>query len=219
MPRLFWSLLCTLLIMSMTLGAETGTDDGFKPLFNGKDLAGWTAKPNGWKIENGELVWSPKSGYIWSEAQYGDFVLDLEYKLAKGTNSGVFIRTAKTADPVQTGIEIQVLDSFGKEVPDKHDAGAMYDCLAPSKNTVKAPGEWNHMVITCKDAQITVELNGEKVLDADLNQWTQPNANPDGTKNKFKTAYKDMARKGHIGFQDHGNPVWYRNVRLKELEK
>jgi len=207
---------CVVLVMGVVCAGE---DDGFKPLFNGKDLTGWTCKPKGWKFENGELVWSKKSGYIWSEAQYGDFVLDLEFKVAKGTNSGIFIRTANTRNPVQTGIEIQVLDSYGKAQLGKHDVGAIYDCVAPTKNTSRKPGEWNHMVITCQGPRIQVELNGEKISEADLDKWTTPNKNPDGSKNKFKTAYKDMARKGHIGFQDHGKPVWYRNVKLKELSK
>lgn len=219
MRHLWGWVACAVLAAGVACAQEAAKDDGFKPLFNGKDLTGWKAKPGGWKFENGELVWAPKSGYIWSEEQFGDFVLDLEYKVNKGTNSGIFIRTANTGNPVQTGIEIQVLDSFGKPEVGKHDVGAMYDCLAPTKNTCKAPGEWNHMVITCQGPKIQVELNNEKILDADLDQWTEPNKNPDGSKNKFKTAYKDMARKGHIGFQDHGNPVWYRNVKLKDLSK
>jgi type 1 glutamine amidotransferase len=192
------------------------TADGWIKLFNGQDLAGWIAKPGSWAVEDGVLA-RKGGGDIWTEQPFGDFVLDLEFKLDRETNSGVFLRTANIEDCVQTGIEVQVLDSFGKEPPDKHDCGAIYDCLAPMKNTVKKPGEWNHAVITCQGSRIQVELNGERVIDMNLDQWTQAGQNPDGTPNKFKTAYKDMPRRGRIGLQDHGKPVWYRNIRSKPL--
>ena len=137
--------------------------------------------------------------------------------VAEKTNSGVFFRTADIQDCVQTGIEMQVLDSYGKPEADAHDCGAIYDCLAPSKNAVKPPGEWNHVALTCQGPKINVVLNGEPVIDMNLDRWTEAGKNPDGTPNKFKTAYKDMPRCGRIGFQDHGSAVWYCNVRIKPL--
>jgi hypothetical protein len=73
------------------------------------------------------------------------------------------------------------------------------------------------MTVTALASRITVELNGKRVIDMDLDEWTEPHKNPDGSKNKFKYAYKDMARSGYVGFQDHGHAVWYRNVRIKPL--
>ena len=73
------------------------------------------------------------------------------------------------------------------------------------------------MTIIAKANKINVVMNGEQIIDMDLDLWTEPHKNPDGTKNKFKTAYKDMPRVGHIGFQDHGDPVWYRNIRIQPL--
>jgi hypothetical protein len=199
--------------------AKANAEKGWIRLFNGKDLSGWKARPNGWAVEEGGVLARRKgAGYIWTEQPYGDFILDLEFKLAKGTNSGIFIRTANTRNAVQTGIEVQVLDSFGKAKVGKHDCGAVYDCLAPAKNAVKKPGEWNRIQVTCKGPKIEVVLNGEQVVDMDLDKWTQARRNPDGSRNKFGTAYKDMPRRGHIGFQDHGKPVWYRNIRLKCLD-
>ena len=72
-------------------------------------------------------------------------------------------------------------------------------------------------MISCNENLITVELNGEKIAEMDVDQWTTPGMNPDGTKNKFKYAWKDMPRKGHIGLQDHGGKVWFRNIKLKPL--
>lgn len=194
-------------------------EDGWKVLFDGKSLDAWNQKATGgWTIDaEGNLAWQKGCGYIWTKEQFGNFVLDLEFKVSPKANSGIFIRTAKTGDPVQTGIEVQILDSVGQEKPGKHACCAIYDVLAPSKNAEKPVGEWNHVTITCNDNKIEVVLNGEKVIDMDLDQWTEPGKNPDGSKNKFKTAYKDMPRKGYIGFQDHGNPVWYRNIKIKEL--
>jgi len=190
---------------------------GWIPLFNGKDLTGWTCKPGAWAAEDGVLTRKGGSD-IWTEGRFGDFVLDLEFKITKGTNSGVFFRTADIRDCVQTGIEMQVLDSYGKETVGKHDCGAIYDCLAPSKNTARPPGEWNHVVLTCKGPKINIVLNGAQIIDMDLDQWTEPHENPDGSQNKYRTAYKNMPRVGYIGFQDHGKPVRYRNVRIKRLD-
>ncbi|MBM4039506.1 MAG: DUF1080 domain-containing protein [Planctomycetes bacterium] len=200
------------------MGLAVGAEEGAKVLFDGKGLDAWTQKATGgWTIDaEGALAWQKGCGYIWTKEQFGNFVLDLDFKVSPGCNSGIFIRTAKTGDPVQTGIEIQIHDTVGK-APSKHGCCAIYDIQAPSKNAEKPVGEWNRLAITCNDNKIEVVLNGEKVNEMDLDQWTEPGKNPDGSKNKFKTAYKDMPRKGHIGFQDHGKAVWYRNIKIKEL--
>jgi hypothetical protein len=194
-------------------------DDGWTSLFNGKDLTGWTCRKNGWHVADGVITWRRRSGFLWSAEQYGNFVLDLEFKLAKKTNSGVFVRTASKRNWLHTGIEVQILDSHGKEKVGRGDCGAVYDCLAPSKNMVRKPGEWNRMVVTCRDNVIRVTLNGEQVIDMDLDRWTEAHKNPDGSKNKFRTAYKDMPRRGYLAIQDHGNPIWLRNIRIKPLDK
>jgi hypothetical protein len=120
---------------------------------------------------------------------------------------------------VNTGIEVQVYDSHGRERLSKHGDGAIYDIIAPSRNVSRPAGEWNTTVITCDNNKIAVVLNGEAVSQMDLDRWTEAGKNPDGTANKFRYAYKEMARRGHIGLQDHGNVVWYRNIRLRELPK
>jgi len=191
--------------------------DGWEALFNGKDLTGWTCNPGSWEVEDGVLT-RKGGGDIWTAERFGDFILDLEFKLDKETNSGVFLRTGSIKEWLHTAIEVQVLDSHGKATPDLHDCGSIYDCLAPSKNAVKPPGEWNRYVITCRGPRIQVELNGQPIIDMDLDRWTEAHKNPDGTPNKFNTAYKDMPREGHIGLQDHGKPIWYRNIRIKRLD-
>jgi hypothetical protein len=186
----------------------------WSPLFNGKDLTGWTnaaGADSKWRIEEGAMTGQRGSGDIWTKARFGNFVLELEFKTTG--NSGVFIRTDEPKSCVQTGIEIQVENPGG---PDRHSVGAIYDLVAPSKNAAKA-GEWNKYVITAKGALITVQLNGELVSSIDLDQWTQAGKNPDGSGNKFKRPLKDWKRNGHIGLQDHGAKVFYRNLRIKPL--
>jgi hypothetical protein len=193
---------------------------GWKDLI-AADFSNCIRKDGGWTFTDGVLS-RAGGGYVWTKETYGDFILDLEFKVDPKTNSGVFIRTANVKDPVQTGIEIQILDSHGKGV-NKNTCGAIYDCLAPSKQAVKKAGEWNHMTVLCFDNRIMVTMNNERIISMDLNEWTEAGWNPpveEGAKrvkNKFKTAYKDMARSGAIGFQDHGHPVWYRNIKIREV--
>jgi hypothetical protein len=95
--------------------------------------------------------------------------------------------------------------------------GALYDCLEPSKSAEKPIGEWNHMVITFVGKHLKVVLNDQLVIDTNLDQWKELHKNPDGTANKFDWPLKDLPRTGHVGLQDHGTPIWYRNVRIKPL--
>jgi sugar phosphate isomerase/epimerase len=193
----------------------------FKPFnwFNliTRDLQNCTYKPDSWTYENGILS-AKGGGDLWTNDVYGNFILDLDFKLDSGTNSGIFVRTGDIVQWLHTAIEVQILDSHGKDEVTKHDCGAIFDCLEPATNAVNPPGKWNKYTITCTGNKIYVILNGEKIIDMDLNLWTEAGKNPDGTNNKFKTAYKDMPRKGHIGFQYHGHPVWFRNIRIRKLD-
>jgi len=187
-------------------------------LFDGKDLSGWQnasgGKPGaGWVIEDGALVREKPSGDLWTKRRFGDFVLDLEFK-TEG-NSGIFIRTGNPRDCVQTGLEIQVLDPQRK--PSMHSCGALYDALAPTKEVTKKD-QWSHAVITAVGSKLTIVINGEKIIDTNLDHWTTPGKNPDGTKNKYNKALKDFPREGHIGLQDHGAKVAYRNIKIKPAQ-
>jgi len=185
---------------------------GWKDLFDPK-LSNATFKKNSWKMEDGEMV-RRNEGYIWTVDEYSNFVLDFEFKLDKKTNSGVFLRTGKhTCLP---WVEIQIEDSCGRAI-DKHICGAIYDVKEPTVNAVKPAGKWNRMTIMANDSKICVILNNQPIQEIDLNDWPTAHKNPDGTNNKFDIAYKDLPRKGWIGFQDHGNIVWYRNIKIKEF--
>jgi type 1 glutamine amidotransferase len=190
-------------------------EDGWRDLFNGEDLTGWDCSPNGWHVEDGAIAWAEGAGFLWSKERFGNFILDLEFKVSHGANSGVMIRTDSRSNWLHTGIEVQLLDSYGRENPGKHDCGAIYDCLAPSVNAMKPAGEWNRMFVLCRDNVVRVVLNGHPIIDMDLDEWTDAHKNPDGSDNKFDIAYADMAREGFIGFQDHGHAVWFRNIRVR----
>ncbi|HUT22853.1 MAG TPA: DUF1080 domain-containing protein [Sumerlaeia bacterium] len=190
-----------------------------EPLFNGRDFTGWRVEPGSWAIEPGGAMRADEDRIIWTEERFGDFVLDLDFRFEKGANSGVFLRTGSIENWLHTAIEVQVFDSYGKGKMDSHDCGGIFDCLAPSRNAVKKAGEWNHYTITCKANKIEVILNGVQALDMDLDLWTKPHENPDGSPNKFNAAYKDMPREGHIGLQGKhgGRLIWYRDIRIRPL--
>jgi hypothetical protein len=209
---------------------------GWKSLFNGRDLTGWrqiknmgrwtletdTEARGTWVVEDGTLA--RKGGAdLWTVDQYGDFILDLEYKYAPGCNSGVLFRLAKPGnkdvDWWEEGVmEMQILDTHGVAKPTMHDGGALYDMMPPTANAMRKAGQWNHATITAKGSKIQFVLNGQKVIDADLDRWTEAHKNPDGTPNKFSKPFKDSPRRGYIFLQDHGAPVWFRNVYIKKLD-
>jgi hypothetical protein len=196
---------------------------GWKLLFDGKTLNGWmtsSQKPSKVPVEDGSINPHGCGGYMMVyEKPWGNFILSLDFKISKGCNSGIFVRTSSLTPPPGrdvgwNGIEVQILDS---ETAGYYDTGAIYDLAKPTKNAMKPVGEWNHIVITCNKSLIEVELNGEKVNRIDLDQFTEPNKRPDGTPHKFDIAYKNHPRKGYIGLQDHGAPCWFKNIKLRPL--
>jgi hypothetical protein len=196
---------------SVPTAGLTADADGFVPMFNGEDLRGWKTTGN-WKVEEagvvtlyprpGEHGWQRYDAYLTTERTYKDFVLDLEFKIGPGGNSGVFLRVKDPLDQVETGFEVQILDTHGKEEPTNHDCGGVIGAMAPSKNMAKPAGEWNRYTITCVGSRLQVVLNGEQIIDMDLSE----------------SPLKDRSLEGHIGFQDEAKRVWYRNVRIKELD-
>ena len=103
----------------------------------------------------------------------------------------------------------------GVMVMDPH--GALYDAKAPTHDASNPVGQWNQLVLECCGTQITVVINDQQVLKADLNSWTKAGENPDGSTNKFRTALKDLPNHGRIGLQNHGKQVWFREIKVEEL--
>lgn len=206
--RLLFALMLT---VTVAQAKEIAPDaNGFVPMFDGKTLDGWKTRGN-WVVEAdgtltlvprpGETGWQRFDAYIMTERTYKNFTLDLEFKIEKEGNSGVFFRVGDPLQPVAQGIEVQILDTFGLEKPGNHDCGGVIGTAAPSKNMAKPAGEWNHYTITVLDNRLTVALNGEQIIDLKLDE----------------SAMKDRPEVGHIGFQDEARRIWYRNVKIKEL--
>ncbi|MGF1452093.1 MAG: DUF1080 domain-containing protein [Opitutales bacterium] len=204
--------LLTILLGSAVASAETLV------LFDGSGLDAWQFDKDHWSLnEDGALKAREGRGYAWSHRRYGDFVLSLEYNIAPGGNSGVFFRTGSLHHPVQTGMELQVLDSADHGELHNHMAGALYDIVAPRVNAARPAGEWNHYILRAEGPLLRAELNGELAFTIDLDEWDTAGRNPDGSKNKFRVAYADMPREGHLGLQDHSDKVAYRDIRVKPL--
>lgn len=192
---------------------------GWKLLFNGKDHTGWKCN-NGKKIaspiEEGALVPHRSGGYlIVYDQPFSDFVLKCDVRMGEECNSGVFFRVGDLKNPVQSGFEAQIL--AGPADP-YHSFGAIYDLVPPSKQLAKGAGEWNTLEITCKGPDIRIAVNGETVAQMNCDEWTEPRKRPDGTSHKFLKAVKDFPRKGYIGLQDHGHKVWFKNIKIRELD-
>lgn len=203
---------------------QTEKDDGWQLLFNGHDLTGWkcnNGEPIQTKVEDGALVPYKSGGYIIiHEKQFGDFVLSCDVRFEDPRcNSGIFFRVEDPVNCVHTGFEAQIM--AGKETG-KHQMGAIYDLVATTKNAGKPTGEWNRVVIRCEGPNILVTVNGEEVSRMNCDEFAEPGVCPDGAKHKFQLDGKpravcDFARKGYLGFQDHGHKVWYKNVKVLEL--
>jgi hypothetical protein len=184
--------------------------DDLAPLFNGKDLSGWEAvggSADCWTWEDGKVVCKGgKGGWLCTKEQYGDFELEVEYNCPKDGNSGVFIRAPREGHTSKVGMEIQLLDDdaeIHKNIKPFQHTASIYGVVAPSKAVQKKAGEWNTMRIRCKGDQVTITLNGEKVVDADMSAFEELKSRP---------------RKGYIGLQNHGSGLEFRNVRLKKLD-
>ncbi len=187
------------------------------------DLSNTIAPEGIWTFENGILTAS-EDQCIWSKKEYDNFILDLEFKTAEGTNSGVIVYCSDTDNWIPNSVEVQIADDYAEKwakAAPTWQCAAIFGHLAPSKRMVKQPGEWNRYTITCKDQMITVALNGEVTTVMDMSLWTSATTNPDGSEipSWLNKPFAELPTKGHIGFQGKhaGAPIYFRNIKIKEL--
>lgn len=208
--------------------------DGFVLLFDGKTSDGWRGYkkdvfPDRWLIEDGTIHFDPKAegkrGDIIYDKMFSDFHLKLEWKIAEGGNSGIFYLGAendKFRAIYATAPEMQVLDN--ERHPDakagkdgNRMAGSLYDLIPADPQNFKGAGEWNSAEVIIKDGHVTHMQNGEVVVEFQYGtrEWDElvggskfPGINP---------TWANLQEKGYIGLQDHGNHVWFRSIRIKEL--
>jgi hypothetical protein len=193
---------------------------GFVPLFNGVDLKGWKrfdVKNDVWSVEDRKIVCAGKAGGGWlgTEREYADFELRLEYRLAPGGNSGVYIRAPDKGHISRAGMEIQILDDNHPRYA-KLDfyqyTGSIYHVVAPTQRAGKKAGEWNQLVIHAEGRQVIVILNGKKIVDADLDRCRR---DP-----KVAKEHHGLARTtGRIGLQSHSERVEFRNLRIRDISQ
>ena len=192
------------------------TEAGFTPLFNGKNLDGWKLTRSngpGYVIEGDRIVCPANGGgNLFTEKQYANFILRLDFKLSPGGNNGVGIRAPLEGDAAYVGMEIQVLDDPApqyKDIKPTQHTGSIYDVFPAKLGALKPAGEWNSYEITANGRRITIKLNGMTTVDADL----------DSVKDEaVLKRHPGLARTtGHIGFLGHRSHVEFRNIRIKEL--
>lgn len=210
--------------------------EGWTLLFNGKNFDGWrqcngTAMPSNWAIdENVMKVFTapdkkPGQGsdgdILFSGKKYKNFELSVDWKASKMANSGIFycVREVPGKPIYYAAPEVQVLDNVDAtdNKVDSHLAGSLYDMLPADPKTVHPAGSWNTVVIRVKDGKVTHVQNGVKVCEYTL--WT-PEWDAMVAKSKFKTFpgfTEGISKEGFIGLQDHGYPVWFRNIKIREL--
>jgi len=212
------------------------TKEGWTLLFNGKNFDGWRQcngieMPKNWKIDkdamnvftgegknpgqgaNGDILFSTK--------KFKNFELSVDWNAGKAGNSGIFFNVREVpGQPIYYAApEVQVLDNV--DASDNkiasHLAGSLYDMIAADPKTVKPAGSWNTIVIKVKDGVVTHTQNGVKVLSYTM--WT-PEWDAMVAKSKFKSFpgfTEGIAKEGYIGLQDHGYPIWFRNIKIREL--
>jgi hypothetical protein len=190
--------------------------DGFRDVFNGKDLTGWDGPLDTVEVKDGAIVNKPKkAGNIYTKEEFGDFVARVEYKLPPSGNNGLAIRYPGKGRPSADGMcEVQILDDDAPQYA-KLDArqynGSAYGMVAAHRGYLRPAGEWNFMEVTVKGPTIKVELNGTRILDTDLSKVTEFKGN-DPHPGKDRTS-------GHFGFAGHNDPVEFRNIQIKPLDK
>jgi hypothetical protein len=207
----------SILLPLIAMGSIGSTQEKveWRDLLVGGDLStNWTTTGN-WKLgpdsvvalepRPGEKGWQRFDAYLWTKFQVTDFVADFEYKVSKDGNSGFYFRVGDLKQPVKNGIEVQIYDSASKPADAKltdHDSGGIIPGVPPTKRNAKPAGEWNHFHIVNEADKLTVKLNGEIVNVVDLT----------------KAPLDSRPKTGYLGFQDHGLPLWLRNIKIRELK-
>jgi hypothetical protein len=213
--------------------------DGWKLLFDGTTSTGWrgynkTEFPKGWEVVDGSLhcigtgtgeAGAENGGDIIYDQKFRNFNLKLEWKISKGGNSGIFFLGQEVPEwPIwKTAPEMQVLDNenhpdaqMGKD--GNRQAGSLYDLIPAKPQNAKPVGEWNTVEIICFKGTVLFKQNGEKV--AEFHLWTEDwkNMVKDSKFPELNPNWADVAKEGYIAFQDHGDDVWYRNVKIKVMD-
>lgn len=205
------------LLSTTILSPSAEVEQGFSSLFDGQSLNGWKLvdkKGDGYGVKDGVIYCSKGGGgRLYTEKEYADFIVRFEFKLEEGSNNGLGIRAPYEGDPAYVAMELQILDDnsarySGKLRPAQYH-GSVYDVVPAKPGALKKAGEWNSQEVTAIGRRIEVVLNGQTILEANLNEVTNP-----AVLGKHPGLLRD---RGHIGFLGHNDYLEFRNIRIKEL--
>lgn len=186
----------------------------WRSLFNGKNFDGWTGATDSYLIEDGKIICLEHlSGNLLTKEEFGEFIFRFEFKLTPGANNGLGIRAPLEGDAAYVGMELQILDDSAEQYKDLKPYqyhGSIYGVVPSKRGFQKPVGEWNFQEVIASGRQITVNLNGETIVDVNLDEIKRP---MDG---KEHPGLK--RKKGHIEFLGHGSHVEFRNIVIKKLE-
>lgn len=207
----------TFLAVTLSTGllAAADKEEGFTSLFDGKSVEGWVGDTNGYTVEDGVLICTPKGGKLYTKDEYSDFVLRFDFKLEAGANNGLGIRAPLQGDPAYVGMELQILDNSAdryKNLKPYQYHGSVYGVVPAKRGFLKPVGLWNSQEVTCQGKHVKVVLNGETIVDANIEEASKPKT-MDG---RMHPGLERTA--GHIGFLGHGARVEFRNIRIKPIE-
>jgi hypothetical protein len=211
-------------------------EEGWKLLFDGNTTEHWRGYnkdefPEGWEVVDGTIhvIGSGRGeagggGDIITKEKYGNFELSLEWMVSEGGNSGIFYLAQEIpGEPIwKSSPEMQILDNINHPdaklgIQGNRQAGALYDLIPAEPQTAKPAGEWNHVKILVYKGTVVHWMNGEQVLEYHLwtDDWKEMVAN-----SKFSDyeEFVNTAQEGHIGLQDHGDDVWFRNIKILEMD-
>ncbi len=189
---------------------------GFVSIFNGKDLSGWQGAVDDYEVKDGSIVCKPdQGGILFTDEEYSDFIVRLEFKVPPGGNNGLAIRYPGEGRAAYDGMcELQVIDNDAEKnitrLDDRQVHGSAYAMVGAHRGYTRPAGTWNYQEVTVKGSTIKVELNGTVILETDLSKVTK------FLKDKPHPG-KDL-KQGYFGFAGHKDPVMFRNIAIKKIK-
>lgn len=198
------------------------TEAGWMLMFDGETTEGWrgynsTGFPDGWSVQDGTLYCSGRGGDVIFDQKFLNFVLRLDWRISEGGNSGIFVLARELEGrPIwHSAPEIQILDNEAHpNVNPDQFAPALYDLIPPAIQNTRPAGEWNSVEVKIDRGTLTIWQNNAQVVQTQIGtpSWTRM-----VDESKFPLEYFGKLIPGYIGLQDHGDEVWFRNIKIREL--